>query len=116
MKRGSIYGNKKNMKAEEFDTDDDLFRVIDRNLEETLDIETVRYLDEHICELFKRVFYSYTHDVDSRGVERPGILTQFLRHWKDAAGVSSIPKQFPTVLSGMKAYLPFLNTFSSTIL
>lgn len=81
--------------------DGESFRLIDQNLEESLDIETLRYVDEHISELFKRVFYSFTHDIDISKVERPGIVTQFLRHWKDAAGVSSIPKQLPTVLSGI---------------
>jgi len=94
-----IYLNMK-FKEEFGQTDEESFRVIDRNLEQSLDIETVRYLDEHICELFKRVFYSFTHDVDVREVERPGIVTQFLRHWKDAVGVSSISKKLPTILSG----------------
>ena len=85
--------------------DDGSFQKIDRNLEESLDIETVRYLDEKISELFKSVFYSFTHDIDTSSVQNPGIVTQFLMRWKDAVGVSSIPKNIPTIISGMYIYI-----------
>lgn len=61
--------------------------------------------DTKISRLFESVFYSFSHDaIDMNTTKKqtwyPGIVSHFLRNWKDSVGFSSISRTFPAIITG----------------
>ena len=58
--------------------------------------------DTNISHLFQSVFYSFSHDAVVMEQKRwyPGIVTHFLKNWKDSIGFSSISKTLPAIITG----------------
>uniref|UniRef100_A0A7M5XBH9 Uncharacterized protein n=1 Tax=Clytia hemisphaerica TaxID=252671 RepID=A0A7M5XBH9_9CNID len=74
-------------------------KTVENNLLQTLNIERLVEFDSHIGDVFQNVFYTLSNNTAMK-IEKMGIVSHFLRSWKDTVGASSISKTLPSIITG----------------
>ena len=64
--------------------------------------QSMMKFDNNISHLFQSVFYSFSQDAIrmENTSWHPGIVTHFLKNWKESIGLSSISKTLPAIITG----------------
>ena len=80
-------------------------KAVDSLITEAFNKQSMIEFDNNICHLFKSVFYSFSQDAISmeKTNQHPGIVSHFLKNWKDSIGLSSISKTLPAIITGTEA-------------
>lgn len=82
--------------------DEENEKKVELLISEAFNKESMIEFDNMISHLFKSVFYSFSQDAicTVNTTLRPGIVTHFLKNWKDSIGLSSISKNLPAIITG----------------